>query len=62
MAISEIISYDTNLYDFRSVIQGSLGISELENIHHFVNYDIFTLDNDQSSLYHKKFYKNPPFP
>ena len=58
MAISEIISYDTNLYDFRSVIQGSLGISELENIHHFVNYDIFTLDNDQSSLYHKKFYKN----
>lgn len=58
MAIREIISYDTSLYDFRGVIEEALGVSNLEKIHNLVDYDVFTLSNDQSSDFHKKFYKS----
>ena len=58
MAITEIISYDTNIYDFRRIIQEKLEYMDLENIHKLVNYNVFTLENDQSSEYHKLFYAN----
>jgi len=65
MAIREIISYDIKTYNFREIIQEMLDTSKLEEIHNFVDYEVFTLDNDQSSAFHRKFYghcdKNPQF-
>ena len=58
MVVRDIITYDTKVYDFRGEIQKKVDFLDIENIHHTVNYDIFTLENDQSSKYHKRFYKN----
>ena len=58
MVLREIIDYNTKKWDFRSIIEDYLDCGPLEKLHEIVQYDVFVRENDQSSVFHKKFYEN----
>ena len=50
--------YDTTEYNFRELLCDILGRNDLENLHDSVNYpELFNMDTEQSTVYHKKFYQ-----
>ena len=50
--------YDTEVYNFRSLLENILGRSDLENLHDSVDYPkLLTLETEQSTIYHKAFYE-----
>ena len=51
------IAYDTERYDFLSLIKGWLQADDLYDLHSLKHYDLFVRENDQSSKWHKIFYK-----
>tara|TARA_Y100000361_G_C11154158_1_gene343042 strand:+ start:1643 stop:2308 length:666 start_codon:yes stop_codon:yes gene_type:complete len=54
----EYSKYDTELYNFRPLLEEMLGRSDLEKLHNYVDYpELFTLKTEQSTIYHKEFYK-----
>lgn len=52
------ILYDINKFPFRKIIENILNVSELENLHNLQNYDILNRENDQSTVWHRKYYDN----
>lgn len=51
-------NYDTTTYNFRALVCDILGRADLENLHDSVNYpDLLTMKTEQSTVYHKEFYK-----
>lgn len=52
------ILYDTNKFPFRKIIEDVLNVSELENLHNIESYDLLSRENDQSTIWHKKYYDN----
>ncbi len=55
------IKYQTTKYNFSEIISNILNTENLSKIHeenHFVKYDLFTRDKDQSTKYHKMYYDN----
>ena len=57
------IAYDTRTYQFLDIIQywfedeGILPMSGLPNLHLERTYDLFERENDQSTIWHKKYYE-----
>jgi len=58
LKLINIFKYDVEKYNFRSKIATSLQNEQLEDLHK--NFDFFLLERnkDQSTEFHKKFYKN----
>ena len=51
-------NYDTNKYNFRDLICEMLGRDDLENLHDSVDCsELFTMKTEQSTIYHKEFYR-----
>ena len=56
-------NYSTDLYPFREVVeywfedQSILPIGVLPTLHYEKNYELFERENDQSTVWHKCFYK-----
>lgn len=52
------IQYDVNKFPFREIIREILDINEfdLEDIHLIKNYDLLKREDDQSTIWHKKYY------
>ena len=52
------IQYDIKKFPFRKIIKDILDINEydLEEIHLIKNYDLFKREEDQSTIWHKKYY------
>ena len=59
VADNRIYNYSTVKFKFRDLIQKHLNMGELEKLHEQQKYEVFNRDNDQSSLFHKKFYELP---
>lgn len=57
MVLKKIIQYNTKKWDFRGVIERYLDCGPLEKLHELAEYDVFVRENDQSSVFHKKFYE-----
>lgn len=55
---TDIYNYDTSLYKFKELVCKILNVDDLEKLHEFGQYGIFSKDNDQSSKWHKLFYDN----
>ena len=57
------ITYDNFLFDFRSIVvewfevEGIFPPGGLERLHFYKSYDLFERQNDQSTIWHKCFYK-----
>ena len=57
------INYNTETYPFLSIIEywfddkGILPMSGLSSLHYEKTYDLFERENDQSTIWHKCFYK-----
>ena len=57
------ITYDNFLFDFRSIVvewfevEGIFPPGGLEYLHFYKSYDLFERQNDQSTIWHKCFYK-----
>jgi len=52
-------SYDKEKYNFRKIVEKILEVKSLNAIHlesNFPNYDLFPREEDQSTIYHKRFY------
>ena len=58
----KVFPYDTGKYNFRKMIADQLQESDLEHLHqHSDNYDkVFERKNDQSTIWHKRFYQIGP--
>jgi hypothetical protein len=58
------ITYDIMAYNFIDIVDywfendGILPIGGLSNLHYHKTYNLFIRDNDQSTIWHKSFYKN----
>ena len=57
MVLKKIIKYNTQRWNFRDVIERFLQSKRLEFLHETVDYDVFSRESDQSSIFHKKFYQ-----
>jgi len=55
------ISYDIKKYPFRQIVSEILEISEagnlLEDLHKLEHYDLLVREKDQSTIWHKRYYK-----
>lgn len=51
------ITYDTKKYPFSGIISEWLDIDDLSKLHEIREYERFIRENDQSSMWHKKFYE-----
>ena len=51
------ITYDTKKYPFSGIISEWLDIDDLSKLHEIREYEHFIRENDQSSMWHKKFYE-----
>jgi hypothetical protein len=51
----DIINYQTDKFSFNSLLEEILG-DKLENLHEFQDYSLFSRENDQSTVFHRKFY------
>jgi hypothetical protein len=52
------IEYNQEEYNFRKVIEEILEVTELEQLHKEVNYNLFDRKNDQSTIWHRRYYDN----
>ena len=52
------LRYDTSLYPFREVIKSTLKTNTLENLHEVEKYDTLVREKDQSTTWHKRFYRD----
>jgi ectoine hydroxylase-related dioxygenase (phytanoyl-CoA dioxygenase family) len=53
------ISYDTKKFQFKEIIHNILEIDvDLEKLHTIKHYDKLIRENDQSTIWHKKYYAN----
>ena len=51
------ISYDVKKYPFKNIVCSWLDETPLDKLHELKKYDHFVRENDQSSIWHKKFYE-----
>ena len=51
------ITYNINLYNFKKHISSWFGEVDLSQLHEIQQYKHFERDNDQSTMWHKKFYE-----
>ncbi len=51
------VSFDTNKYPFKEVIQQMLGVEDIPSLHLLKSYEVFKRETDQSSIWHKKYYE-----
>ena len=51
------IKYDINKYDFRNIISNWFGDVNLSKLHKIKQYEHFERENDQSTIWHKKYYE-----
>ncbi len=51
------IKYNTSVYNFAEYISSWLGDVELSKLHEIKQYEHFDREHDQSTMWHKKFYK-----
>lgn len=56
------IQYDTKKYDFKSIIEKIMSDDnhdvDLYNLHKIKDYDVLKREEDQSTIWHKKYYDN----
>ena len=52
-----VIKYDTNLYKFRDIISDWFNTVDLSGLHKIEQYEHFERETDQSTIWHKSFYK-----
>tara|TARA_R110000851_G_scaffold108257_2_gene229348 strand:+ start:5424 stop:6089 length:666 start_codon:yes stop_codon:yes gene_type:complete len=58
MVLRQIVNYDINKWDFRSIVEEYLDNNKLECLHeHCEKYEVFTRASDQSTIFHSAFYK-----
>lgn len=59
------ITYDTNKYDFKAIIQGWFNTYDIEHLHTLKDYAHFNREQDQSTMWHTLYYdmirKDPMF-
>jgi hypothetical protein len=51
------ITYDTKKYSFRDVVTNWLETNDLSKLHYIKKYEHFERENDQSTIWHEKFYE-----
>lgn len=51
------IEYSTRKYDFASVVKSYIDEDDLSQIHSLISYEIFSREQDQSSIWHRDFYE-----
>ena len=62
----EVLSYDSEKYDFASIVRRIFGVEDLSKVHELVpeashpNYVVF--ENDQGTWFHKQYYNSPLLP
>mgnify|MGYP003153528675 FL=1 len=57
MFLRQIVNYDIDKWDFRSIVEEYLDNNKLERLHeHCEKYEVFTRISDQSSIFHSAFY------
>ena len=53
----QIVKYDKNNYDFRSIVSEWFGSNiDLSQLHKIKHYEHFERENDQSTIWHKTYY------
>lgn len=52
-----ILDYDTERYDFKSIVQKWFDVDNLSTIHKTNSYELFERKTDQSTIWHTLFYK-----
>ena len=52
-----IIKYNIEKYQFLGIVNNWLNIPHLSKLHNIKKYDRFARENDQSTNWHKLFYK-----
>jgi len=52
----ELLSYNTENYEFGSLVCNWMSTDDLSELHNIRQYEHFVRSNDQSSIWHKKFY------
>lgn len=52
------IYYDTLEYDFNQKLHEIFGVDNITKIHEFKSYDRLKRENDQSTIWHERFYNN----
>jgi ectoine hydroxylase-related dioxygenase (phytanoyl-CoA dioxygenase family) len=55
---TDIYNYDTSLYQFKELVCKILNVDDLEKLHEFGQYGVFSREQDQSSKWHRLFYDN----
>jgi ectoine hydroxylase-related dioxygenase (phytanoyl-CoA dioxygenase family) len=54
----QIYDYDKHIFNFAEVISSILEVNSLGKLHDFSEYDVLTREKDQSTDWHRKYYKN----
>lgn len=54
----QIYDYDKYIFNFAEVISSILEVNSLGQLHEFSEYDLLTREKDQSTDWHRKYYKN----
>ena len=52
-----IIKYQSNKYDFRTIVCDWFGVTDLSKLHEIEQYEHFERETDQSTNWHKSFYE-----
>ena len=52
------LKYDTSLYPFREIVKTNIKTNTLENLHEVEKYDTLVREKDQSTTWHKRFYRD----
>jgi len=52
----DIIPYNVQNFGFQAILEGLFDVPDLTKLHEIVEYDLFKRENDQSTIWHKKYY------